>query len=232
MKTTKLLISFLLLSPMSANAYPDNFEQAKKENYNIFKKHPYTYYCGCDITWRGKKGAGTPDLSSCGYEIRKEHRRANRIEHEHIMSMWEASHKLRCWQNGGRKECRKNPEFRKMEADLHNLVPAIGEINGNRSNYQFTQWNGINGATYGSCPIQINFKERQVMPPENTRGNIARTHFYMASKYGINLSSFHRKLYAVWDNKYPVTKWECERNRLIKIIQGNDNPYISKRCYK
>ncbi len=29
-----------------------------------------------------------------------------------------------------------------MEADLHNLVPAVGEINGDRSNYRFGMISG------------------------------------------------------------------------------------------
>ena len=32
---------------------------------------------------------------------------------------------LPCWQDGGRKACEKDPVFSKMEADMHNLVPAI-----------------------------------------------------------------------------------------------------------
>ena len=32
---------------------------------------------------------------------------------------------LPCWKDGGRKACEKDPVFSKMEADMHNLVPAI-----------------------------------------------------------------------------------------------------------
>ena len=46
--------------------------------------------------------------------------------------------KRQCWQEGGRKNCIKTDAvFKKMEADLYNLKPAIGEVNGDRSNYQF-----------------------------------------------------------------------------------------------
>ena len=37
-----------------------------------------------------------------------------------------------------------------MEADLHNLVPAIGEINGDRSNFTFEHIDGEE-RVYGAC---------------------------------------------------------------------------------
>jgi len=47
----------------------------------------------------------------------------------HVVPAWEFGHQLQCWQDGGRKNCGKNnPQFKKMEADLHNLVPAVGAV--------------------------------------------------------------------------------------------------------
>lgn len=43
-----------------------------------------------------------------------------------------------CWQDGGRDNCRRNDAaFRMAEDDLCNLAPAIGEVNGDRSNMRF-----------------------------------------------------------------------------------------------
>ncbi|MGR5470168.1 endonuclease, partial [Vibrio astriarenae] len=121
-------------------------------------------YCGCDIKWQGKKGV--PDLASCGYQVRKQAKRASRIEWEHVVPAWQFGHQRQCWQIGGRKNCSRNDKtFRSMEADLHNLTPAIGEVNGDRSNYNFSQWNGLDGVSYGRCEMQVNFKQRKVMPP-------------------------------------------------------------------
>ncbi|WP_411020426.1 endonuclease, partial [Salmonella sp. ZJLS19Sal_0228] len=81
---------------------------------------------GCDIQWQGKKG--TPDLKGCGYQVRKQEKRASRIEWEHVVPAWQFGHQLQCWQQGGRKQCsRHDTAFKRMEADLHNLTPAIGE---------------------------------------------------------------------------------------------------------
>ncbi|WP_417935494.1 endonuclease [Gilliamella apis] len=29
---------------------------------------------------------------------------------------------------------------------------------------------------------------------------------------------------------YPPEQWECDRNRQIEKIQGNDNKFISEKC--
>ena len=29
---------------------------------------------------------------------------------------------------------------------------------------------------------------------------------------------------------YPLEQWECDRNRQIEKIQGNDNKFISEKC--
>ena len=63
-----------------------------------------------------------------------------------------------------------------MESDLYNLVPAVGEINGLRSNYSFAMIPGEKRA-FGKCDMEI--ENRKAEPPPDKRGNIARTYFYM-----------------------------------------------------
>ncbi|WP_150142673.1 endonuclease [Candidatus Enterovibrio escicola] len=226
----KKIILITLFASFFSFAYPNSFNQAKKEAVNIYKYHPYSFYCGCNIKWKGNKGSGKPDLKSCGYEIRKEPKRANRIEWEHVMPAWNFGHQMQCWQEGGRKNCKKNKMFKKMEADLHNLVPAIGEVNGNRSNYKFTQWNDTRGISYGQCDMRIDFKSKQVMPPTESRGKIARAYLYMSETYKIKLSPQERKTMTAWNKLYDVTNWECEKNYKIIKIQGSSNPFVSRQC--
>ena len=42
---------------------------------------------------------------------------------------------LACWKQGGRKKCQKDSYFQKMESDVQNIVPTIGQINRDRRNY-------------------------------------------------------------------------------------------------
>jgi len=114
-----------------------------------------------------------------------------------------------------------------MEEDLHNLQPSIGEVNGDRSNYRYSQFI----KTFNlSCQTDVDFKQRQFQPREEIRGVIARTYFYMQDKYNINLSDSESKLMTAWNEMYPPEKWECERNKKIEQIQGNDNRFITEEC--
>lgn len=204
---------------------PVKFSKAKKLLAQIYQdKHQETFYCGCNYKHQGKKLI--PELASCGYQVRKQKKRANRIEWEHVVPAWQFGHQLQCWQKGGRKACRKDTKFSYMEGDMHNLVPSIGEVNGDRSNYSFSEWNGI-PTQYGQCDMLVDFKARKVQPPQHSKGPIARSYLYMQERYGFKLSKQDRRLYEAWDKRFPTTRWECEKNRQVKGIQGNSNPFIT-----
>ena len=216
------LLLFVSINVLAAP--PANFNAAKRVASRIYEQHPVSFYCGCDIRTEGKRLI--PDLESCGYEIRKQEVRANRIEWEHVVPAWAFGHQLQCWQEGGRRNCGRTSEiFRSMEADLHNLVPAIGEVNGDRSNYRFgfllDQPN-----MYGQCDFKVDFKKRVAQPPVTQRGAIARIYLYMADQYPFQLSDSKRKLLEAWNKIYPASDWEITRNGIIAEIQGWKNPYI------
>ncbi|MCV2502164.1 MAG: endonuclease [Candidatus Lightella neohaematopini] len=205
-----------------------NFKEIKKLAVLVNKNISGTFYCGCKINWHGYRG--TPDLLSCGYKIRSNYFRANRVEWEHVVPAWKFGHNMKCWLHGGRKNCNNDYNYQKIATDLHNLQPVIGEINADRKNYEYNQWISNYGSYYGNCKIKINFKTKQVDPPIITRGIIARTYLYMYDKYHIILSNRQLSLFHKWNTLYPVTKWECYRNKRITLIQGNSNPYIEQAC--
>ncbi|QFQ32574.1 deoxyribonuclease I [Buchnera aphidicola (Aphis fabae)] len=205
----------------------NSFQKAKMLAIQIHKNAPGTFYCGCKIIWHNKKGI--PNLSSCGYKIRKNKNRATRIEWEHVVPSWQFGHQKKCWKKGGRKKCIKNKNYQNIEFDLHNLQPSIGEINGDRSNFMYSELNS-NTKQYGKCNIKIDFKKKLVEPPKIARGAIARTYFYMSKIYNIKLSIQEKKIFQKWDISFPVTKWECIRENLIFKIQGNHNNYVYKKC--
>lgn len=216
-----LFICLLLALPVQA---APSFTQSKKILTDIYTDNPQTFYCDCRYTQEGKKL--TPEWAACGYKPRKNANRASRIEWEHVMPAWVFGHQRMCWQEGGRKNCRNDPVFREMEADMHNLVPAIGEVNGDRSNYGFGMIEG-EPRVYGACDMEIDFKARRAEPPEHRRGDIARTYFYMRDRYGIRLSKQETRLLEAWARMDPVDEWERQRNARITRKQGNANPYIT-----
>lgn len=235
MSRKTLLLLSLLVAPLSAYSLSlthynqNNFQQAKVVAAKINADAPADFYCGCKISWHGKKGV--PDLNSCGYSVRKNANRAERIEWEHVMPAWEFGHQRQCWQNGGRKNCSKDADYRRIESDLHNLQPAIGEVNGDRNNFQYSQWNG-GEQQYGQCSMKIDFKQKRAEPPERARGAIARTYFYMRDQYHLRLSRQQTQLFTAWSKQYPVTPWECERDQRIAAVQGNHNSWVQQACQR
>lgn len=231
----RLFVVLFLISivfPSTSFSKDLSFSQAKKALAKLYKRNPeqQTFYCGCDIRWKGKKGF--PAADSCGYVPRKaitrsgkENARAKRIEWEHVMPAYWFGHQRQCWQEGGRKACKKDPVFQAMEGDLHNLQPAIGELNGDRSNYRFAML-GQTPAKYGQCDFVVDFKGKKAQPPVSKRGDIARTYFYMADRYKLKLSKSQKRMFNSWHKQDPVDEWEIKRNDLITEITGVSNKYI------
>lgn len=128
MKIRLMLLSALLLPFFaSAGEHPQSFSKAKRIAQKIYQDYPTSFYCGCDITWQGKKGI--PDLDACGYNIRKQKTRASRIEWEHVVPAWQFGHQRQCWQDGGRKNCsRKDVAFKLMEAICTTWFPRLVKL--------------------------------------------------------------------------------------------------------
>ena len=116
-----------------------------------------------------------------------------------------------------------------MQADMYNFYPAIGEVNGRRSNYSMAIIEGEK-REFGKCDVEI--KNKKVEPKESVRGEIARTYLYMDSVYpgrGI-ISKKNKKLFDACNQSDPVDEWECERTKRIERIQGNRNDVVMGYC--
>lgn len=230
MSRTHIFAAAFLTAACSGQAMAEginSFSQAKAAGVKVNADAPGDFYCGCKIDWQGKKGV--INLQSCGYKVRKNENRASRVEWEHVVPAWQFGHQRQCWQDGGRKNCAKDPVYRRMESDMHILQPAVGEVNGDRANYMYSQWNGGEGQ-YGQCAMKVDFKEKVAEPPVRARGAIARTYFYMRDSYQLTLSRQQTQLFSAWNKTYPVTRWECERDERIAKVQGNHNPYVQQAC--
>ncbi len=227
---TRTLLS-LLACCLSGVAWaaPTTFERAKVEarQYVYFDRNELgSFYCGCDWAWTGRSG-GRVDLGGCGYEVRAQQRRAERIEWEHIVPASNFGRARQCWQQGGRKNCKStDPVFNTMEADLHNLTPSVGEVNADRSNYRFGTLSGKSGQ-HGACPVKVSFKQRVVEPRDAVKGQIARVYFYMYDRYDLPMSRQQQQLLMAWDRQFPVSDWERERDLRIAKHMGHSNPFVT-----
>lgn len=221
---------WLVILALGAWGAPASFEQAK----TLARQHVYhdrtasgTFYCGCQWQWFGRSG-GRVDWTSCGYEVRAQEIRAKRTEWEHIVPASNFGRARQCWQDGGRRHCASNdPLFGVMEADLHNLTPAVGEINADRSNYNFGVLPGT-AHQHGACTFKIDFQQRTVEPPDRVKGKVARVYFYMHDRYDLPMSSQQQQLLMTWDTQHPPSEWELERNMRIVQHMGHGNPFVTR----
>ena len=204
---------------------PDDFAEAKRDAVAVFATETADFYCGCPIRWQS--GKGKPDLKQCGYQVRKNGPRALRIEWEHVVPAQQFGHQAACWQQGGRDFCTKNDrQFRLMEADLHNLRPTIGEVNGDRAHYRFSELPG-EPTQYGSCQFQVDVSRQLAEPRRQVRGDIARIYFYMADRYQLKLSAREEQLFLKWHQEDPVDHAERALNQRIAQVMGWPNPFVS-----
>ena len=229
-----LIVSLFVLLCVVPHVFadaPEGFSAAKA----VAKRHIFfdefaleqgDLYCGCRWDWVGRSG-GRIDADSCGYETRAQQVRAERIEWEHIVPAWVFGHQRQCWQSGGRRNCTaQDPVFRAMEADLFNLYPAVGEVNGDRSNYQYAMVRGVS-PQYGACPSKVDFKGRAAEPRDEVKGLVARVHFYMYDRYGLSMSRQQQQLLMAWDRQYPVSEWDREWSDRTARVMGHENPFVT-----
>ena len=226
-----------------------NFTAAKKILWEIYSptgpagKNGYLheFYCDCGIAGRNL------DSSSCGYQPQhpttkkgKKNPRAYRIEWEHIVPASLFGSSFAGWSQKAKfKECKGlssrvcaakvHPEFARMEADLYNLIPVIGELNALRSDFPVGEIAGEK-RVFGKCDVEI--EEGKYEPMDSMRGDIARTYFYMDETYpgrGI-VTAETRKMLEQWSRDDPPTIAERARSADIMRIQGNCNRFVAESC--
>ncbi len=207
--------------------HPRDFNEAKSILRKIYPRGE-ELYCGCKYDLSREDRI---DEASCGYKGKGA--RSKRIEWEHVVpasvfgqkfSEWTKGHPA-CQRQGhmekGRNCARDQSEsFRGMEADLYNLLPSLGELNGARSNYAFGEIGGEPRA-FGGCDFEV--VNKKVEPRPKIRGDIARIYFYMDARYpGFDIvNKSNEGMLTAWDRDDPIDAAERQRLRLVEETQGN-----------
>ena len=242
-KSFKIAAALLAFVPVlgfsQGNSVNDSFNKAKQLlERQVYFDHRVTLYCAAEFD--AKKNITLPP----GFVAQKHQKRATKVEWEHVVPAENFGRTFKEWREGdpvcvnnkgksykGRRCAeRANQEYRFMQADMYNLYPAIGAVNAARQNYNFQMLPHAQ-SDFGTCEMKID--GRRAEPPERARGQIARTHLYMASAYPrFRLSDQQRKLMTAWDRMYPVDSWECTRAGRIEKIQKNENPFVKEACIK
>jgi len=136
-----------------------------------------------------------------------------------------------------------------MYTDLFHLYPTDGFTNGKRGNFPLGEvsnasWTGNNSSKLGSNTFP-GFSGTVFEPADEYKGDFARTHFYMATRYidkklsfengapvftyqnsTCDLTEYAINLFLKWHREDPVSDKETHRNNAVYTIQKNRNPYI------
>ena len=232
------MATFTYADSIRGNTTIQSFNKAKsKLERKVYHNHRVTFYCESEFR------ADRKISNRKGYIPKKDNKRANRIEWEHVVPANTYGRSFKEWREGhpdclnskgkpyyGLSCVRKTAvQFRYMEADMYNLVPAVGEIKGLRSSYSYAMI-PEEKREFGECDIEI--ESRKVEPRPDIRGDIARTYFYMDWAYpdrGI-IPKKNRELLETWASEDPVSYWECRRTRRIERQQRNENPFVKREC--
>ena len=188
-KTIFLTLLFCSNAFATGNERIRHFPQAKRLALEIHKEHPLTIYCNCHYTDHDI------DLESCGYQAHKDPKRATRLEWEHVVPAEAFGQSFRDWREGsskcirkgkkykGRKCAENNPEFARIEADLYNLWPEDGELNGLRNNFAMAELGAEKAGKgdFGGCKAKI--MDRKFEPMPEAKGRVARVYMYMDLAY-------------------------------------------------
>lgn len=241
---TALMIFVMTLSSCGkSNKKFDNFSEVKQLLLEkVYYDNRKTFYCKCRFSKNKKVRCRTG-----------KGKRSRTVEWEHVVpasrfgktfDQWKSKKSwecilpeliqmitgLRCRRTSGRENLRnKSKEYRLMESDMYNLVPAVGRINQKRSNLDFGIIPGEK-RQFGACDFEVSPKFAE--PAPGIRGDIARIYFYMSHAYPerIKLEPEEKRFFEKWNESDPVDQWECTRGRRIEKLQGSKNPILKAAC--
>lgn len=131
-----------------------------------------------------------------------------------------------------------------MKSDLFHLYPTDGWVNNKRGNLPYGEvanasWTSQNGSKVGSCAT-AGYSNNVFEPIDDYKGDIARSYFYMCTRYmdkdfdqaspsmftDGNLKPWVIDMLLRWHNNDPVSQKERDRNNAVYAIQHNRNPFI------
>lgn len=116
-----------------------------------------------------------------------------------------------------------------QKTDLHHLFPVSSRANSSRGNIIF----GEVAKNQSSSLCQASKRGPSTSkgtvsfePPDAHKGNVARSLFYFAVRYKVDISEEEEAYLRKWNQEDPVDQEERVRNEKIYELQGNRNPFI------
>ena len=132
-----------------------------------------------------------------------------------------------------------------MYTDLFHIYPTDGWVNNKRGNLPYgdvgsADWTSENGSKTG-LSTDPGFNGTVFEPIDAYKGDLARTYFYMMTRYYGEMSGWSSPVVAggdlipwtmavmvQWNDLDPVSTKEIDRNNAVYGLQGNRNPFIDR----
>jgi len=209
-----------------------SMEVSKKllKKYYREGNHNITLHCGCQFD---KQLQVFPSICQHQPQGAVKKQKKEIIEWVHLIPASIFAGGLRCWrpsscatektEDGGGEDCcrQMSPKFQKMQADMHNIFPAITVVEDDDAKPKTLRFGGQE--EYRFCSLKEQPAEE---PRSGVLGDIARAYFYMSHQYKIAIPDAREDQLRAWHLKDPPDAWEERRNSLIELDQGNRNPFI------
>ncbi|WP_118975889.1 endonuclease [Taibaiella koreensis] len=131
-----------------------------------------------------------------------------------------------------------------MNSDLFHIYPTDGAVNGKRDNDPYGEvdapsWQSQNGSRSGPNNYP-GYSGTAFEPIDSFKGDLARTYFYMSTRYytedngwkdwaiadKADLKPWAIAMLLEWHHMDPVSQKEIDRNNAIYVLQHNRNPFI------
>ena len=205
-----------------------SFSASKSALIKIYAEHKKLPISGCDYFFdpKGCSIAGIVDLKSCDYKIKNDPIMARQVQWMHVLDPYHFGEEFSCLT---KRECRssyskkiykgircckqKSAKFKKMYADMHNIIPVIGAFRKLRQGRYLKEARELEA-------------EKGVVTPDDAKGTVARAYLYMIKTYDIKMPKRLKQMWLRWHKEHPVTSWEKKKKHLIFKLQDTSNWYI------
>ncbi|MDX1635663.1 MAG: endonuclease [Marinobacter sp.] len=137
----------------------------------------------------------------------------------HIYPLSHVRNALKC---GTPTQCEKLDQYRRIAADLHNLVPVQSRIEMWRRNAKYDELG--DSASEKDCGMRES--TQFIEPPQQIKGDIARTIAYMVQSYGLPWLGL-KSTYVEWNRIDPPDEKELARDLAIAGLQGQGNAFVT-----
>ena len=112
------------------------------------------------------------------------------------------------------------------KSDLHHLFPSDSRMNSRRSNHPFCEVTEIQYDGGESFLGRSKFGTLCFEPPDNHKGDLARSMFYFSVRYNFKIDKEQEYYFKRWIELDPISEKEIIRNDEIEHFQQNRNLFI------